>query len=290
MAEIIFTYKGKETNIQCNKDEKIKEVCRKYATKIQIDINKILFIYNDYKINENLTFNEHANKEDQKRNKMNILVYEKYPSQIDIPSFELIGRGINFGEKEFYVITNSSAEALNARDDPLSNGIIERIRKNIGGKWFVFANVKGLKGHDFAVSEASAGYSLSFNIQNFSFNVCYLPQFPHGTQDNIFPQYGQDRYPSQIDIPSFELSYRGKNFSEKEFYVITNASAEALNARDDPLSNGVIERIRKNIGGKWLVFACVKGLKGYDYFVSDFNVDNLLSFYIQNFLFQVTKY
>ena len=127
-------------------------------------------------------------------------------------------------------------------------------------------------------------------IQNFSFKVGYLPQFPCGTQDNIFPQYGQDRYPSQIDIPSFELICRGRNIGEKEFYVITNASAQALNAKDDPLSNGIIERIRKEIEGKWFVFACVKGLKGYDFFFSEGSADYFLSFNIQNFSFQVTKY
>ena len=76
MAELIFLYNENETKIQCNKEEKIKEICKRYITKIQIDINTIYFIYNGNKINEDLNFNEQANEEDKKRNIMNILVYD----------------------------------------------------------------------------------------------------------------------------------------------------------------------------------------------------------------------
>ena len=76
MAEVIFTYNGNETKIQCNKDEKIKEICKRYITKINNDIDKIYFIYNGDKINDDLNFNEHTNEENKKRNIMKILVYD----------------------------------------------------------------------------------------------------------------------------------------------------------------------------------------------------------------------
>ena len=76
MAELIFLYNGNETKIQCNKDEKFKEICQRYITKIQIDPDKIYFIYNGNRINDDLNFYEHINEEDKKRNKMNILVYD----------------------------------------------------------------------------------------------------------------------------------------------------------------------------------------------------------------------
>ena len=49
---------------------------------MQIDINKIYFIYNGNKINENFTFSEVINSEDKERNKMNILVSETQNSII----------------------------------------------------------------------------------------------------------------------------------------------------------------------------------------------------------------
>ena len=44
MSEILFTYNGNETKIQCNKDEKINEICKRYITKIHID-KKIYILY-----------------------------------------------------------------------------------------------------------------------------------------------------------------------------------------------------------------------------------------------------
>ena len=76
MAEIIFNYRGIETKIQCNINEKIKEVIEKYANKVGIDISKLYFIYNGNKINDNLILNEILNEEDKRRNIMNILVNE----------------------------------------------------------------------------------------------------------------------------------------------------------------------------------------------------------------------
>ena len=75
MAEVIFNYNGNLTTIQCNKEEKMKEIFNKYIIKTQIDKNLIYFIYSgNNNINEELKFEEIANNEDKIRNKMNIIV------------------------------------------------------------------------------------------------------------------------------------------------------------------------------------------------------------------------
>jgi len=76
MAEVIFNYKGIETIIQCNLNEKMEDVHKKYETKIGKDISKLYFIYNGNKINDNIFLNEIINEEDKRRNIMNILVNE----------------------------------------------------------------------------------------------------------------------------------------------------------------------------------------------------------------------
>ena len=76
MAKVIFNYKGIETIIQCNINDKIKDIFKKYETKIGKDISKLYFIYNGNKINDNLNLNEIINEEDKRRNIINILVYE----------------------------------------------------------------------------------------------------------------------------------------------------------------------------------------------------------------------
>ena len=75
MSEIYFSYQSTQTVIQCQKDDLMKDICQKFANKNLIKINDIYFIYNGTTINENNTFAQQANSADNKRNKMNILVY-----------------------------------------------------------------------------------------------------------------------------------------------------------------------------------------------------------------------
>ena len=76
MSKVIFNYKGIETEIQCNLNEKIEDLYKKYETKIGKDISKLYFIYNGNKINDNKNLIKIINEEDKRRNIMNILVNE----------------------------------------------------------------------------------------------------------------------------------------------------------------------------------------------------------------------
>ena len=96
------------------------------------------------------------------------------PNQTDIPTFKLIGRGKGIDEREYYVITHAASSALNAKEDPLSNGIVKKIKADLGGEWMVFASVEGLKGYDFSLSIVAGNDFLSFTIQNFRFQICRL--------------------------------------------------------------------------------------------------------------------
>ncbi len=100
--------------------------------------------------------------------------YAQNPNQSDIPGFKLIGRGTGIDQREFSVITHSAADALNRKEDPLSNGIIKRIKQELGGEWMVFASIHDLKGYDFSLSIVTGNDFLSFIIQNFRFQVCRL--------------------------------------------------------------------------------------------------------------------
>ena len=74
MAKVCFEYNGIKTFIQCSKEEKMSNICIKYAVKIQKNINSLYFLYNGIKINNELTFYEQANSFDKNRLEMNILV------------------------------------------------------------------------------------------------------------------------------------------------------------------------------------------------------------------------
>ena len=79
MIEVEFNYNAIKTIIQCNLNDKIKDICINYLNKIKEDKNNIYFSYNGNarsNFNEELTFQEMINSEDKKRNKMNILVFK----------------------------------------------------------------------------------------------------------------------------------------------------------------------------------------------------------------------
>ena len=76
MAKVIFSYIGKEIVIQCEKEDKMKYICDKFATKVEININSLLFIYGGDKINYELTYKQQANSIDNNTNLMKILVYK----------------------------------------------------------------------------------------------------------------------------------------------------------------------------------------------------------------------
>ena len=55
MINVLFTFNGFQTNIQATKEEKMKIVCQRFASKLEIDINNINFIYGGEQINFELS-------------------------------------------------------------------------------------------------------------------------------------------------------------------------------------------------------------------------------------------
>ena len=94
MTEVKFTYEGSNTSVQCELNDKIKDIIKKFLVKINKDKNSNLYyLYNGGKINEELTFYEQANHLDKNRKKMNVLVYnnlEEYKKNNEITSRDII--------------------------------------------------------------------------------------------------------------------------------------------------------------------------------------------------------
>ena len=76
MANVIFSYNEIKIIIQCSNTDKMKDICNKYACKINKNINSLYFIYGGNYVNQDLTFNEQANSIDKNRKEMNILVID----------------------------------------------------------------------------------------------------------------------------------------------------------------------------------------------------------------------
>ena len=75
--QIELSYDGVNIIIHCRADEKLKDIFQNFKFKVKAENKILIYMYNGITIqNEELTFNEIANSEDKKRNKMNILVVE----------------------------------------------------------------------------------------------------------------------------------------------------------------------------------------------------------------------
>ena len=76
MSKAIFNYKGENTSLLCEEEEKMEDICKRYGNKLQIDINNLQFLYNGSLINLKLKYIEIANNYDKERKIISILVYD----------------------------------------------------------------------------------------------------------------------------------------------------------------------------------------------------------------------
>ena len=76
MEEVAFNYEGNNKIIQCNKNDKMKDIINKFMKKILINKDNLIYLYNGNKINYEMIFIEQANDLDKNRHKKNIIVYK----------------------------------------------------------------------------------------------------------------------------------------------------------------------------------------------------------------------
>ena len=76
-TKVIFELDGNNLIIQCSSQDKMKDICQKYATKINKNKDSILFLYEGNKINFELTFSNQVNSIDRNNGEMKILVNKK---------------------------------------------------------------------------------------------------------------------------------------------------------------------------------------------------------------------
>ena len=73
-AKVIFNYNGSEITIQCNINDKMKDIIDKFVFKACKKENNLYYLYNGNNINFDLTFDKQANDFDKNRKIMNIIV------------------------------------------------------------------------------------------------------------------------------------------------------------------------------------------------------------------------
>ena len=127
-AKIIFNYEGKDITIQCSIEDKMKDICQKYVTKIESNINSLLFLYGGNQINMELKFKEQANLMDINRNEMKVLVYKNENDDITCP---YCNKKIKLEKIDDIILSNNNNISIQLKNiNFLLNGVNEDINKN----------------------------------------------------------------------------------------------------------------------------------------------------------------
>ena len=74
MAKAEFIGNGTITIIQCNENDKLEEIIKKYCIKTEKNKEEMTFLYGGHIIDDQKTFNEIANLEDKQRKQISILI------------------------------------------------------------------------------------------------------------------------------------------------------------------------------------------------------------------------
>ena len=120
-ANVSFDFEGRIVKIQCSTDDKMKDICQKYANKIERNVNSLIFLYGGSNLNYQLSFKEQANIIDKERNEMSVLVY-KNENDLSCPK---CGERINLNSDKI----NDIKTSINNINDTVkgANLIIENI-------------------------------------------------------------------------------------------------------------------------------------------------------------------
>ena len=74
-GSVVFTLDGVNTTIQCSQDEKMIDICRRFATKIGVNIGSLFFLYGGNTIHLETKFRNLISAIDRYNNRMAVLAY-----------------------------------------------------------------------------------------------------------------------------------------------------------------------------------------------------------------------
>ena len=74
-AKTIFIFNGANITIQCTTNDKMRDICQNFSTKINKVMNSFIFLYGGNLVNLELSFNSQERKIDRENKEMRILVY-----------------------------------------------------------------------------------------------------------------------------------------------------------------------------------------------------------------------
>ena len=123
-ANVNFTLDGVPLSIQCNENDVMKDICQKYANKIQRNINTLVFLYGGNELNLNLKFKDVIIVKGSKE--MKILVYLKIIDDFICPK---CGEKINLNTEYIESEIAKRAEAKKQKDFSSADSIRAKLEE-----------------------------------------------------------------------------------------------------------------------------------------------------------------
>ena len=285
MAEIIFHYEGEPINIQCNKNEKMKDICIKLSNKINLNINSLIFLYGGNQLNLDKTFNEIT-----KENKINILVY-KNENEICIKC----GRILNNKIIDDIILLNNNINytliGLKSQIDNIMNDLINKkdimyINSQLKNINIVINNInEDIKKNNNQLNQLKLNYisnnNTNTNTNNINNNIIENKNeiiCIYNKQDeeiNLLHDYNENiDYWSEDGKKSYK---EGKNnINEKNIEIYINNKRIKFDYKYKSKEKGEIKVkfiFNKLLTSTSSMFSCCSSLKSID--LSSFNTSNV---------------
>ena len=127
---VVFNFYNELITMQCSQNEKMEDICRRYAQKLQEDYKSLYFIYSGNIVNPKLSFAELISKIDKTNNKMQILVFKNYLNDEEGIKCPKCGEIIKQDTTKIDNVVSSINEEKNQLDGVIS--IIKNINMNSG--------------------------------------------------------------------------------------------------------------------------------------------------------------
>ena len=109
MITLKFKYKQREYSIQCQKTDKMKEICQQFATQNDLDFISKIFVYDDKKLNlknNNYSIMKLLNLENNNNTVFDLIVF-------DDPDKEIITRTVIYKGEEHKIPTRKNENIIN---------------------------------------------------------------------------------------------------------------------------------------------------------------------------------
>ena len=127
-TNVVFTLDGVNLTIKFTIEDKMKDICKNYSTKINKNLDSLLFLYKGNKVNFDLSFKEQTNDVDRNNNEIKILLNKNDNNINNINDNITISHNIKI---------NSNSENV----DSLKIGNLLDNIKSIYISWIVFSHL-----------------------------------------------------------------------------------------------------------------------------------------------------